>query len=178
MYAVFFIGTAGSGKSLLTATLGEWLRAAEQDVTTVNLDPGVRSLPYKPDVDVRKKVKVDELMDEYRLGPNGALIMAADLIAGETEALNQQIESLHSDVILVDTPGQMELFAFRASGPYLANELMKGEAKVILYLFDSIFSLDPSTMLPTSSSAQPCTTVSYTLRYTYSRRATYRQQKR
>jgi hypothetical protein len=42
----------------------------------------------------------------------------------------------------VDTPGQMELFAFRASGPYIANELTK-EQKAIIYLFDAVFSYNP-----------------------------------
>jgi hypothetical protein len=36
----------------------------------------------------------------------------------------------------------MELFAFRASGPYIANELTK-ETKGIVYLFDSVFSINP-----------------------------------
>jgi hypothetical protein len=44
--------------------------------------------------------------------------------------------------VLVDTSGQMELFAFRASGPYIANELTK-EPKAIVYLFDSVFSINP-----------------------------------
>jgi hypothetical protein len=43
---------------------------------------------------------------------------------------------------VVDTPGQMELFAFRASGPYIASELTR-EPKAIVYLFDAVFSLDP-----------------------------------
>jgi hypothetical protein len=81
-------------------------------------------------------------MEEYGLGPNGALVLAADLIAEETEKLGGEIEDLQSDVVLVDTPGQMELFAFRASGPYIANELTKDQ-KAIVYLFDTIFSLNP-----------------------------------
>jgi hypothetical protein len=36
----------------------------------------------------------------------------------------------------------MELFAFRASGPYIANELTK-EPKAVVYLFDSVFSINP-----------------------------------
>ena len=51
-------------------------------------------------------------------------------------------EDLQSDVVIVDTPGQMELFAFRASGPYIANELTK-EPKAIVYLFDAVFSYNP-----------------------------------
>jgi hypothetical protein len=81
-------------------------------------------------------------MDEYRLGPNGALVLAADLMAEEAERLGGEIEDLQSDVVLVDTPGQMELFAFRASGPYIANELTK-EQKAIVYLFDAVFSFNP-----------------------------------
>jgi polynucleotide 5'-kinase involved in rRNA processing len=38
---VFVIGTAGSGKSLLTASLTEWLKVGKQKAATVNLDPGV-----------------------------------------------------------------------------------------------------------------------------------------
>jgi GTPase SAR1 family protein len=81
-------------------------------------------------------------MDKYELGPNGALIMAADLIATEIESIKTEVEDLNADYVLVDTPGQMELFAFRASGPYIINELTT-DPKAILYLFDSAFSVDP-----------------------------------
>ena len=88
-------------------------------------DPGALKLPYSPDVDVRNYVDVGDLMEKYGLGPNGALIMAADLIADEIENLTRDIEEAHADIVLVDTPGQMELFAFRASGPYIVDELTK-----------------------------------------------------
>jgi hypothetical protein len=142
MFIVFIIGTAGSGKSLLTAAFGEWLRMNKQDVAIVNLDPGALTLPYSPDVDVRDYVNVADLMEKYGLGPNGALIMAADLVADEIEKISDEIEDLRSDIVLVDTPGQMELFAFRAAGPYIASELTR-EPKAIVYLFDAVFSVNP-----------------------------------
>jgi len=142
MFIVFIIGTAGSGKSLLTASFSEWLKMSKQNVTVVNLDPGALKLPYSPDVDVRNYVNVGDLMEKYGLGPNGALIMAADLIADEIDEISKEIEDLTSDIVLVDTCGQMELFAFRASGPYIATELTK-EPKAIVYLFDTAFSLNP-----------------------------------
>ncbi|MEM3725607.1 MAG: ATP/GTP-binding protein [Candidatus Bathyarchaeia archaeon] len=142
MFIVFIIGTAGSGKSMLTAAFGEWLRMNKQDVAIVNLDPGALTLPYTPDVDVRDYVNVADLMEKYGLGPNGALIMAADLVADEIEKISDDIEDLRSDIVLVDTPGQMELFAFRAAGPYIANELTR-EPKAIVYLFDAVFSVNP-----------------------------------
>jgi GTPase SAR1 family protein len=142
MFIVFIIGTAGSGKSRLTAAFGEWLKMSKQDVSIVNLDPGASKLLYSPEIDVRDYVDVGNLMDEYSLGPNGALIMAADLIADQIEPITKEIEELQSDIVLVDTSGQMELFAFRASGPYIANELTK-EPKAIVYLFDAVFSVNP-----------------------------------
>src|SRR5512137_3061205 len=142
MPVIFVIGTAGSGKSLFTAAFSEWLKQNKQDVAAVNLDPGVLKLPYSPDVDVRNYVDATDIMEKYGLGPNGAAIMAADLVADEIENITRDIEEAHADIVLVDTPGQMELFAFRASGPYIVNELTK-EPKALIYLFDAVFSINP-----------------------------------
>ena len=142
MPIVFIIGTAGSGKSLFTAAFSEWLKMSKQDVAVINLDPGVLKLPYSPDVDIRNYVDVGNLMEKYGLGPNGALILAADLIADEIENIARDVEATNADLVLVDTPGQMELFAFRASGPYIVNELTK-ETKALVYLFDAVFSVNP-----------------------------------
>jgi len=142
MPVTFIIGTAGSGKSLFTAALSEWLKMSKQDVAVVNLDPGVLKLPYSPDVDVRNYVDVGDLMERYSLGPNGALILAADLIADQVEKITRDIQEINADMVLVDTPGQMELFAFRASGPYIVEELTK-EPKALIYLFDAVFSINP-----------------------------------
>src|SRR5208283_4644027 len=87
-------------------------------------------------------VDVGDLMEKYGLGPNGALIMAADLIADEIQNLNRDIEEVHADIVLVDTPGQMELFSFRVSGPYIVDELTR-EPKALIYLFDAVFSINP-----------------------------------
>ncbi|MEM2098749.1 MAG: ATP/GTP-binding protein [Candidatus Bathyarchaeia archaeon] len=142
MYVIFIIGTAGSGKSLLTSAFCDWLKMSKQDVAVVNLDPGALKLPYSPDVDIRSYVDVGNLMEKYGLGPNGAFIMAADLIADEIENVTRDIDAVGADVVLVDTPGQMELFAFRASGPYIVNELTKAP-KAMVYLFDAVFSVNP-----------------------------------
>jgi GTPase SAR1 family protein len=142
MPLAFIIGTAGSGKSTFTAAFSEWLKISKQDVAVVNLDPGALKLPYQPDVDVRNYVNVGDLMEKYNLGPNGALIMAADLIADEIQNLTRDVDEAHADIVLVDTPGQMELFAFRASGPFIVDELTR-EPKALIYLFDAVFSVNP-----------------------------------
>lgn len=142
MSIAFIVGTAGSGKSLLTSSLFEWLTVSKQKVGIVNLDPGVVILPYTPNLDVRDYVNIRDLMEEHQLGPNGALVMASDLIAEQIDTLAAEVEDLNVDLVLVDTPGQMELFAFRISGQYIAKELTKRQ-KILIYLFDSVFSIDP-----------------------------------
>ncbi|RLI32343.1 GTPase [Candidatus Bathyarchaeota archaeon] len=142
MYAIFIVGTAGSGKSMLTAALLEWFSRKGENAAALNLDPGVLNLPYEPDIDVRNYVSVDELMEKYRLGPNGALLLASDIIVDQIEQVNREIEEVNPAYLIIDTPGQMELFAFRVSGPLIAKEI-KADGKIVLYLFDAPFCLNP-----------------------------------
>jgi GTPase SAR1 family protein len=132
--ALVFAGTAGAGKSTLTAATEAWLGEHNVDPLTVNLDPGAGDLPYDPGVDIRDHVTIDEVMEEYKLGPNGAQIAAADLIATEFGAVQERIEAYSAEVVLVDTPGQLELFAFRASGPFVTQEI--SDNPMLVFLLD------------------------------------------
>lgn len=146
VFTAFIIGTAGSGKSFLTSALLDRMRLDKQEVAVLNLDPGVKSLPYIPEIDVRDYITIESVMKEYHLGPNGALIVASDLIASEIERLGEEIRSVDPDILLVDTPGQIELFAFRASGQYIAQTITD-EQKALIYLFDSVFSSNPQNFV-------------------------------
>lgn len=146
MILVFITGTAGSGKSYLTKAVYDWLAQREQDVITCNIDPGVASLPYDPDVDVRNYIDYQQIMEEYSLGPNGALILASDMLASRVAELQDEIDSLNSDYIIMDTPGQIELFAYRESGQYITREL-RADSKVLLFLFDPALANTPSNFL-------------------------------
>ena len=44
-------------------------------------DPGAERVHYDPEFDVRDLVSLSDVMNEYDLGPNGAQILAADLVA-------------------------------------------------------------------------------------------------
>ena len=141
-YTVFIIGMAGSGKSTLTAAYLEWLKSGDRDVIAVNLDPGATALPYNPDIDARRYVDIEKLMLDYQLGPNGALIMASDLLADHLEEIRQEIEEANPQLVLVDTPGQIELFAFREGGRFIAKQLTEDNCAV-LYPMDAPFSRSP-----------------------------------
>ncbi len=146
MNLIYITGTAGSGKSLLTSSLVSWYREKAQDAIAVNLDPGVLSLPYDPDVDIRNSIDIQQIMTDYSLGPNGALIFANDMIASKLSEIQEEIESTTADFVVVDTPGQIELFAYRESGPFIAKGL-EAESKVLLFLMDSLVASSPTNFL-------------------------------
>ena len=139
-------GTAGSGKSLLTAALKDWYVNRGEDAIAVNLDPGVVDLPYEADVDIRESVQLQDVMEEYGLGPNGALVLATDLVATKLGQLQEQIESFNAENVIVDTPGQTELFAYRESGEFIVSEL-KADSKLLLFLVDPLLAGTPSNFL-------------------------------
>jgi len=147
MYYVFLVGTAGSGKSLLTSTLERWLVADEMSVTVVNLDPGVDDPPYTSDVDIREYVNYGEVMRRFNLGPNGALVASLDMAVSHSSDLRDEIFELERDYVLVDCPGQMELFAYRNSGPMMVSGLRGQDPAVSLYLLDSNIARTPTGYL-------------------------------
>ena len=142
MKAIFIAGTAGSGKSLLTSRLLQWYKDNSAYPITLNLDPGVINLPYEPDVDVRNYIDIATLMKSYGLGPNGSLIMASDMIATKLDEIQKEVDELNPDYLIVDTPGQVELFAFRASGPYFAINFHADE-KATIFAFDGMLVSSP-----------------------------------
>ncbi|MCC6013157.1 MAG: ATP/GTP-binding protein [Candidatus Verstraetearchaeota archaeon] len=143
MNFVYILGTAGSGKSALTSSLLDTLRAAELNAISVNLDPGVKWLPYYPEVDIRDYIDYDKIVEEYQLGPNGALIACVDTAVNYIEEMKEEIEKFEPDYVIVDTPGQLELFAYRDSGKIITSTLSKNNFSII-FLADSIFLNRPS----------------------------------
>jgi len=140
---LYFVGTAGCGKSTLTNAFQLWLSNQGYDAMTVNLDPGADSLSYAPDVDVRDWIKLSEIMAEYGLGPNGAQVAAADLLALNIKEIANVVAGYDTDYVLIDTPGQIELFTFRQSSKVVIDEL-SGEMAMLAFLFDPALTKHPN----------------------------------
>ncbi|WP_428325085.1 ATP/GTP-binding protein [Nitrosopumilus sp.] len=142
MKTIFVSGTAGSGKSLLSSKLYDYYTKNGAFAAVLNLDPGVENLPYSCDVDVRDFVDIVSIMQQYDLGPNGALVMAADLIASKIDDIQNEVNRVNPDYLIVDTPGQIELFAYRSSGRFLIDNITS-EEKTSVFLFDGALITSP-----------------------------------
>ena len=146
MKSIFVAGTAGAGKSLLTSKIHEYYTTNGAFTAVLNLDPGVEELPYTCDVDVRDHVDIISIMKQYELGPNGALVMANDLIASKIDNIKEQTENVNPDYLIIDTPGQIELLAYRSSGPFILQNLTP-EEKMIVFLFDGALVNTPMNFM-------------------------------
>jgi len=143
---VVLAGPAGSGKSTLTAALSQTMEEGGAVVVRVNFDPAVEHLPYDPEVDVRQYVDYASLLKQG-LGPNGALVAAIDMLIAHVLDIREEIESFNSDYVLIDTPGQMELFAFRQGGPLVLDALVQDDPTVTVFLIDAVFMENPASIV-------------------------------
>jgi hypothetical protein len=143
---LFIVGPAGSGKTTLSGAFREWMRDKEFEAIIVNLDPGVDSLPYTPDVDIREWISLDSIMAEYNLGPNGAQVLAVDFIVNNLDNISKELYSYDSDYAIFDTPGQLELFAFRSSSEYVYNALSENRG-LLAFMIDPILASTPSGLI-------------------------------
>lgn len=136
-----FVGPAGSGKTTLVKTYSEWLRRTLfMRVAIVNLDPGVEELPYKPLFDIREWFTLRDIMRKYRLGPNGAFLKASEMLISKLNDLFKHPpfnDITKWDMILIDTPGQMEAFIFRPVSTVFFNILTKISNPVVVFVIDA-----------------------------------------
>lgn len=132
-----FVGPAGCGKTSLVSTFGKWLkREMKADVAYINLDPGCVFTPYEPSFDIRSMFTVDELMRKENLGPNGAMIRASELMEENVDKIAEEIDKVEAELELIDTPGQMEIFVFRPTGPKVADALRARAITIGVYITD------------------------------------------
>jgi len=136
-----FTGPAGSGKSSLVKAYSEWARKTLfLRVAIVNLDPGADELLYKPTFDIRKLFTLHDIMLKYNLGPNGAFIKASELIAERINEIFSEspfVDIDKWDLVLIDTPGQMEAFLFRPASRVFLEKLTKITHAVLVYVIDA-----------------------------------------
>lgn len=78
---VICIGMAGSGKTTFMQRLNSHFHAAKQPPYVINLDPAVLKIPYGANIDIRDAIKYKKVMENYQLGPNGAIVTSLNLFS-------------------------------------------------------------------------------------------------
>jgi GTPase SAR1 family protein len=146
---ILIVGTAGSGKTTLVHRLGVELAMRGHGTYLVNLDPAVQHLPYSPSIDIRDTVNYKELMKKFSLGPNGAIVTALNLFSTRFDKVIDLLKARAptTKYVIVDTPGQIEVFTWSASGSLITDMLASAFPTIMLYVIDTPRCRSPVTFM-------------------------------
>lgn len=146
---ILVLGMAGSGKTTFIQRINAYLHSKETPPYVVNLDPAVHELPYPCNVDIRDTVNYKQVMKQYSLGPNGAIVTSLNLFATTFDQLLTLLEKNQSKYryYLFDTPGQIEVFTWSASGTIITEALGATYPTIVVYIMDTPRSSNPITFM-------------------------------
>ncbi|THG17573.1 hypothetical protein TEA_004961 [Camellia sinensis var. sinensis] len=115
----------------------------------MNLDPAVMSLPFSANIDTRDTIKYKEVMEQFNLGPNGGILTSLNLFSTKFYEVISVIEKRADqlDYVLVDTPGQIEIFTSSASGAIITEAFASTFPTIITYVVDTPCSSNPQTFM-------------------------------
>lgn len=88
-------------------------------------------------------------MKQFGLGPNGAIVTSLNLFATKFEQLISILEKSKNNhkYVIFDTPGQIEVFTWSASGNIITESLASSFPTIIIYVLDLCRSLSPVTFM-------------------------------
>eukprot|EP00833_Pecoramyces_ruminatium_P000512 jgi/Orpsp1_1/1174544/evm.model.c7180000050531.1 len=146
---IICIGMAGSGKTSFIQRVNSYIHSNGKAGYLLNLDPAVSQVPFGANIDIRDTVNYKQVMKEYNLGPNGGILTSLNLFTTKFDQVLDFIEkrSKEVDYILLDTPGQIEIFTWSASGAIITDTLAASYPTVIAYIIDTPRSTSPATFM-------------------------------
>lgn len=170
---VVCVGMAGSGKTTFMQRINAYLHTKREPPYIINLDPAVNTVPFETNIDIRDSINYREVMSQYNLGPNGGILTSLNLFATKVDQIlailekrtgvspdpliaAQQPKSEASTEakpshkirhILADTPGQIEVFVWSASGQILLSSLASTFPTVLAYIIDTPRTASTSTFM-------------------------------
>ncbi|KAL4908319.1 hypothetical protein BDW74DRAFT_147244 [Aspergillus multicolor] len=156
--AVVCVGMAGSGKTTFMQRINSHLHSKKQPPYVLNLDPAVHTVPFESNIDIRDAINYKEVMKQYNLGPNGGILTSLNLYATKVDQIIALLEKRAApnpenpaakpiNHFLVDTPGQIEVFVWSASGSILLETLASSFPTVIAYIIDTPRTSSTSTFM-------------------------------
>jgi GTPase SAR1 family protein len=137
--------------------INNYLHVNKTKPYVLNLDPAVTHVPFQPNIDIRDSINYKEVMKQYNLGPNGGILTSLNLFATKIDQIMGLLENRASPPpdsnitppkhFLIDTPGQIEVFVWSASGSILLESLASSFPTVIAYIIDTPRTSSTSTFM-------------------------------
>eukprot|EP01083_Nonionella_stella_P077749 212440_1 len=143
------IGMAGSGKTTLMQRINAHIHQHKMPSYIINLDPAVYEIPYEANIDIRDSINYKNVMKQYQLGPNGGILTSLNLFATKFNQVIDLIDKRKSELeyVFIDSPGQIEVFTWSASGQIITETLAATYPTVLIYVIDTPRCMDPVTFM-------------------------------
>lgn len=156
IFGQLVIGPPGSGKTTYCHAMGKFLEKLGRKVAIINIDPANENMEYTPVIDISELIKHEEVMSRYKLGPNGALVYCMEFLEANVKWLLTKILNLKDHYIIIDCPGQVELYTHHKSVSTIVEKLGQNLVRLCsVHLVDSHYCSDAGKYL---SSLILCTT--------------------
>lgn len=142
--AVFVLGPAGAGKSTFCSALITQIQQMGRRAHIVNLDPAAEPREYDFSVDIKDLIRLDEVMDELDLGPNGGLMYCFEFLMQNLDWFDEEIGNYEDEYLIFDCPGQIELYTHMPVVPTLVKHMQNqlNFSVCCVYLLEASFILD------------------------------------
>ncbi|KZT30227.1 hypothetical protein NEOLEDRAFT_1127164 [Neolentinus lepideus HHB14362 ss-1] len=148
---IITIGMAGAGKSTFVQRINSHLHSLDPPAPPylLNLDPAVTHVPFEANIDIRDTVNYKEVMKQYNLGPNGGILTALNLFTTKFDQVLELVEKRSEtvDYVILDTPGQIEIFTWSASGAIITDAVASSFPTVVAYIIDTPRTTAPATFM-------------------------------
>lgn len=119
----------------------------------MNLDPANENMSYESSIDIMDLIKIEEVMEHFNLGPNGALMYCMEYLETNFSWLFNELNSKSSEgsnYFIFDCPGQVELYTHHKS---ISNIFKKLESLryslCVVHLIDSHYCSEPTKYIST-----------------------------
>jgi len=145
---IIVLGMAGAGKTSFVSRLVSRLYNMGKPYA-VNLDPACKEVSYPVNIDIRDTINYKEVMKRYKLGPNGAIVTSLNLFTTKFHQVIELVDkaSKEHNYVIFDTPGQIEVFTWSASGSIITEALASQFPTIIVYVLDTVRSVHPVTFM-------------------------------
>lgn len=104
-------------------------------------------LPFSANIDIRDTVSYQDVMSSYNLGPNGGILTSLNLFTTKFDQVLGFVEKTKAETVLVDTPGQIEIFTWSASGAIITDTLASTMPTCVAYVIDTPRCNSPATFM-------------------------------
>eukprot|EP01125_Pyxidicula_operculata_P012320 TRINITY_DN4043_c0_g1_i1.p1 TRINITY_DN4043_c0_g1~~TRINITY_DN4043_c0_g1_i1.p1 ORF type:complete len:308 (+),score=62.14 TRINITY_DN4043_c0_g1_i1:6-929(+) len=149
MFAQLVIGPPGCGKTTYCNGMSQFLNALNRQTIIVNLDPANDVLPYQPEINIADLITLEDVMEKYRLGPNGGMMFCMEYLEKNLDWLEEKLSQYKEHYFLFDCPGQVELYTHHESFRNIVRHLCDkiGYRITCVHLVDSYYCSTPSNYI-------------------------------